>query len=148
MGVWGLMGNQTGTGGVGIGTERAIIYGYTLVPSNVDPDSVGKIDISIGGNVTGGSISSFVVGVCEIQTGQTFNFLTASIILADSQFFTAPSTAWARKELSFTLTSATTADAILGVVLQRINTGLSSTSVNCTSTLFLFDAFLTITATA
>lgn len=135
LGFWAFLGNVTG----------AITYGFVQVPPNVDPGSVGKLIVALGASATAASLSAWRVGTKEIQTGASFD--VPSWVHENAVNWTAPTTAWARLDLSFTLTSATTANAILAVKLERDSDGTSATE-NCTALIGCFDMFLEITATA
>lgn len=146
MGMWAFIGNTSGGSGTGIRSTGGIVYGFVQVPSNVDPNSVGKLIVCLAASATAGNLSTWRVGTFEVQTGMTFDI--AAWTHENSVNWTAPTTAWARNDLSFTMTSATTADCILAIKLHR-NIALSGSGVdNTTSTVGCFDVFLQITATA
>ena len=145
MSFWAFLGNTSGGSGTGVKATGAIVYGYVNVPSNIDPNSVGKIILCLAGSATAGSLSVWRVGTKEVQTGMAFD--NPSWTHENAIQWTAPTTAWARYDKSFTMTSATTADAILCVKIERDADGTSGTE-DCTATIGCFDAFLEITATA
>jgi len=147
MGYWAFLGNTSGGSGTGIRVTGGIVYGYVQVPSNVDPGSVGKLILCLAASATAGSVSAWRVGVSEIQTGITFD--NPSWVHENTIPWTAPTTAYSRQDLSFTLTSATTADAILSIKVSREILGGSGSGVDLsTATVGCFDVFLQITATA
>lgn len=145
MGYWAFLGNTSGGSGTGIDVTGAIVYGFVNVPANVDPNSVGKIILSMGASATAGGLSAWRVGTFEIQTGAKFD--NPSWTHENAVNWTAPTTGFARKDLSFTMTSATTSNAILAIKIERDTDGTSATD-NTTGTIGVFDAFLEITATA
>lgn len=146
MGFWAFLGNTSGGSGTGIRATGGIVYGYVQVPSNVDAGSIPKLIVSLAASATAASISVWRVGVKEVQTGMSFD--NASWVHENCVSWTAPTTAYARQDLSFTLTSATTADAILAVKLERNITGSGSGIDLSTAAVGCFDVFLQITATA
>jgi len=147
MGFWAFLGNTSGGSGTGIRATGGIVYGFVQVPSNVDPNSVGKIVVCFGASATAANLSVWRVGTKEIQTGASFD--VPSWQHENSQIWTAPTTSWARQDLSFTMTSATTSDAIIAVKLERSIVGGSGSGVDTTTALVgCFDIFLQITATA
>jgi hypothetical protein len=145
MGFWAFLGNTSGGSGTGIKATGGIIYGYVQVPPNVDPGSVGKLILALGASATSAALTVFRVGTKEVQTGLSFD--APSWVNENAQQWTAPATAWARHDLSFTLTSATTANAMLAIKIERDSDGTSGTE-NMTALVGCFDVFLEITATA
>ena len=144
-GYWGFLGNTSGGSGTGIKATGGIVYGFVQVPPNVDANSVGKLIIALGANATASALSTWRVGTREIQTGNTFD--VTGFVHENAVNWTAPTTAWARKDLSFTMTSATTANAMLAVKIERDSDGTSGTD-NMTALAAVFDVYLEITATA
>lgn len=145
MGYWAFLGNTSGGSGTGIRATGAIVYGFVQVPTNVDPGSVGTIIVSLGTSATAAGVGAFRVGTREILTGNTFD--VTSFVNQNTVPWTAPATAWARLDLAFTI-SATTADAILAVKIERSIAGSGSGVDNLTGLVGCFDVFLQITATA
>lgn len=127
------------------GVTGGIIYGRVEVPSIIDANTTPRIVMNIFGNsgVTAGSLSAWKVGTLFVQTGESMDRVFNMINAAN---WTAPTTALAKNPLSFTTTAATTADTTILVKFERDNDGTSATD-NCTSTVYLFDAFLEFTAT-
>lgn len=146
MGFWAFLGNTSGGSGTGLKATGGIVYGYVQVPSNADPGSVPRLIVSLAASATSANLSVWRVGTKEIQTGAAYD--VPSWVNENAQIWTAPATAWARQDLSFTLTSATTADAMLGVKIERSIAGSGSASDNMTALMGCFDVFLQITATA
>lgn len=146
MGYWAFLGNTSGGSGTGIRATGGIVYGYVQVPSNADPNSVPSLIVSLGASATAASVAFFRVGTKEIQTGMSFD--NPSWVHENGVAWTAPTTAYARQDLSFTLTSATTADAILAIKIERNIVGSGSGIDVSTATIGCFDVYLQITATA
>ena len=146
MGFWAFLGNTSGGSGTGLKATGGIVYGYVQVPPNTDPGSVGKLIVALGASATSAALSVWRVGTKEVQTGAAFD--NPSWVNENAQAWTAPSTAWARLDLNFTMTSATTANAILAIKLERSIAGSGSATDNCTALVGCFDLFLEITATA
>ena len=146
MGMWAFLGNTSGGSGTGVRATGGIVYGYVQVPTNADPGSVPKLIVCLAASASSNAVSVWRVGTKEVQTGMAFD--NPSWVHENSQNWTAPATAWARFDLSYTLTSATTADAILAVKIER-SISLSGSAVdNMTAAMGCFDVFLQITATA
>lgn len=146
MGFWAFIGNTSGGSGTGIRATGGIVYGYVQVPSNADPGSVPKLILALAASATAANLSVWRVGVKEVQTGMAFD--NPSWQHENSQTWTATTTAWARQDLSFTLASATTADTILSVKIERSISGSGSGVDTTTAMVGCFDVFLQITATA
>ena len=145
-GFWAFLGNTSGGSGTGIRATGGIVYGFVQVPPNVDAGSVGKLIVAMAASATSAAPSVWRVATREIQTGATFD--VTSFVNENSQTWTAPTTAWARQDLSFTMTSATTADAILAIKIERNMNGSGSGVDTTTALVGCFDVFLQITATA
>lgn len=147
MGYWAFLGNTSGGSGTGIRATGGIVYGYVQVPSNVDPNSVPTLVVCLAASGTAASESAWRVGVKEVQTGMSYD--NPSWVHENTVPWTATTTAFARKDLAFTLTSAVTADTILAVKIERAILGGSGSGVDLsTATVGCFDVFLQITATA
>ena len=147
MGLWAFLGNTSGGSGTGIRATGGIVYGFVQVPSNADPGSVPKLIVCLAASATAASVSFWKVATKEIQTGASFD--VPSWVTEDGQSWTAPTTAWARQDLSYTLSSATTSNAILAVKIERSIAGGSGSGVDLSTALVgCFDVFLEITATA
>ena len=145
MGMWAFLGNTSGGSGTGIRATGGIVYGFVQVPSNVEPGNAPTLIVSLATSATAGGVGAFRVGTREILTGNTFD--VTSFVNQNTIPWTAPATAWARLDLSFTL-SATTADAILAIKLERSIAGSGSGVDNLTGFVGCFDIFLQVTATA
>ena len=145
-GFWAFLGNTSGGSGTGVRATGGIVYGFVQVPPNVDAGSVGKLIVAMGASATSAAPSVWRVGTREVQTGFTFD--VTSFVNENSQTWTAPTTNWARLDLSFTLTSATTANAMLSVKIERPIAASGSATDTTTALVGVFDVFLEITATA
>jgi len=145
MGHWSFLGNTSGGSGTGVNVTGGIVYGYVQVPPFVDANSVGSIVLVMGASATSAGLSTWRVGTKEIQTGAIFDFTAWTH--ENAVDWTAPATAWARKDLSFTMSSATTSNALLAIKIERDTDGTSGTD-NTTASVKIFDAYLEITATA
>lgn len=146
MGFWAFLGNTSGGSGTGVRSTGAIVYGYVQIPSNADPGSIPKLIVALAASASSNAVCMFRVGTKEVQTGMAFD--NASWQHENGQNWTAPATAWARQDLSFTLTSATTADAMLAIKIERSISLSGSATDNMTALMGCFDVFLQITATA
>lgn len=145
MGMWAFLGNTSGGSGTGIRATGGIVYGFVKVPSNVDANSTPTVIVCLGASATAADLSVWRVGSFDIQTGQSFD--VPSWTHQNSQTWTAPTTAWSRKDLSFTL-SATTGDTFIAIKLERSIAGSGSGIDTTTAIVGCFDVFLRITATA
>src|SRR3990167_2194963 len=113
MGFWAFLGNTSGGSGTGIRVTGGIVYGFVQVPPNVDPGSIGKLILALGASATAASVSTWRVGTYDCGTGQSFD--PTAWVHENTVSWTAPTTAWTRQDLSFTLSSATTANSILAI---------------------------------
>lgn len=146
MGFWAFLGNTSGGSGTGIRATGAIVYGFVQVPSNADPGSIPQLVVALGASATAGNLSVWKVSTFDIATGVTFDATGWQAV--NAQTWTAPTTAWARYDKAFTLNSATTADTIIAVKIERNLVGSGSGVDNTTALVGCFDVFLQITATA
>lgn len=139
IGTWAFYGASGGvTGG--------IIYGRIVVPSVIDANTQPRIIIDLfshGANVTAGSLSVWRVGVFQVLTGEEYS---QAFVHENAVNWTAPTTGGVKKSLSFTLTSAVTADSTLIVKIERDNDGTSGTD-DSTATIYMPDCLLEFTAT-
>ena len=145
MGYWAFLGNTSGGSGTGVKATGGIVYGLVNIPINIDLNTTPRVILSMGASATAASLSAWRVASFEIATGIVYD--PASWQNVNAVNWTAPTTAWSKYDLSFTLNSATTGDMTLAIKIERDSDGTSATE-NCTAVIGVFDAFLEFTATA
>ena len=139
LGTWAFYGASGGvTGG--------IIYGRIVVPSVIDADTTPRVILDLfhgPAQVTAGALSAWRVGAIQVQTGEEYS---QAFVHENAVNWTGPTTGGVKKSLSFTLTSAVTADSTLIIKIERDNDGTSATD-NSTATIYMPDVLLEFTAT-
>ena len=149
---WMFLGNTSGGSGTGIRATAGVIYGIVNVPPNVDPNSTGSILVCLATTATANAISFWKVHTREVLTGSTYD--VTSFVAINGQAWTAPTTGWARKDLSFARDAATTGGAQIMVKLERNISYSGAVSASgsgvddSTALVMMMDAYLVITATA
>ena len=146
-GYWAFLGNTSGGSGTGIDVTGGIVYGLVQMPKNLEPDSTGIFVLAMGASATAGGLSAWRVSYSEIQTGVKFDLTANAWNAINAKNWTAPTTGYARHDMTFDTTGTFTAESIVMVRLERDTDGTSATD-NITATVGVFDAYVQITATA